>query len=268
MKRIILAAFATLTFTASLYAADVQQPPRPFTDCLTQVPYGSPNVRPNTTTICRMAYLVNHDPVAKIPAWTAHTLTANHAIGCLDREDAFAADQSLPKGQRAEVDDYVKTGYDKGHLVSNADLSWDRQAANESFYMSNMSPQLPSLNRGPWKQLETMVRAWSNEYKHSYTVYAGNIWYNTSKTIGPNKVVVPEKLFKIVIDNNTKQSIAFIMPNLAGISADVPPFQVTVSDVEKITGLTFPVPDNKQVKNAIPAANFKKVTDDKKLVCK
>lgn len=266
MKKLLaVAAFAVLFNFA---AVAQQAPPLPFTSCLEQVPYGSPNVRQNTTTICRKAYLMNHDPVAKIPSWTAHTITPEKAMGCLPRNDAFAADQSIPKGQRAELVDYAKSGYDQGHMVSNADLSWDRQAANESFYLSNMSPQTPSLNRGPWKQLETVVRAWSHEYRHSHTIYAGNIWSANSKTIGPNKVIVPDYLFKIIINNTTKQSYAFMFPNVASLSSDIPPFQTTVFEVERVTGLTFPVPDNKMAKNMMPSANFKKLTDDKKTICK
>jgi endonuclease G len=265
MLKIIAPLLLIFSFSTALAQ---QAPPYPFTHCLNQVPYGSPNVRPNTTTICRKAYLLNHDPVAKIASWTSHTLTPQRAMGCLARDDAFAADQSIKKGDRAEPIDYRGSGYDQGHMVSNADLSWDRQAANESFYLSNMSPQTPSLNRGPWKQLETAVRAWSHEYKHSYTIYAGNVWYPTSKTIGPNKVVVPERLFKIIINNTSKQNLAFLMPNVAGVSSDIKPFQVSVADIETITGLTFPVPDSKIMKNYIPPINFKKLTEDKKIVCK
>jgi endonuclease G len=266
MKKIIASLFVFFVFGGAVLAQ--QAPPRPFTDCLEQVPFGSPNAFPNTMTICRKAYLLNHDPVAKIPRWTAHTLYPARAMGCLPRNDAFAADQAITKGTRAELVDYQKSGYDQGHMVSNADLSWDRQAANESFYLSNMSPQTPSLNRGPWKQLETAVRAWSHEYKHTYTVYAGNIWSQTSKSIGPNKVIVPDYLFKIAINNNTRQSLAFLMPNVAGVNSDYVPFQTTISQIEQITGLTFPSPDNKMMRNPIPPANFKKLTEDKKLICR
>ena len=234
MLRIIAPLLLVFSFSTALAQ---QAPPYPFTDCLNQVPYGSPNVRPNTTTICRKAYLLNHDPVAKIASWTAHTLTPQRAMGCLARDDAFAADQSIQKGLRSEPIDYKGSGYDQGH-------------------------------RGPWKQLETAVRAWSHEYKHSYTIYAGNIWYPTSKTIGPNKVVVPERLFKIIINNTSKQNLAFLMPNVAGVSSEIKPFQVSVAEIESITGLTFPVPDSKMMKNYIPPINFKKLTEDKKIMCK
>ena len=264
-KLFILPIFALFAFNS--YAAE-QIPPLPVAQCAAQVPYGMPSVPSDTTTICRKAYLLNHDGNAKIAVWTAHTLTAKNAIGCLPREDAFAADQSLPKGKRAELADYLRSGYDQGHMVSNADLSWDRQAANESFYLSNMSPQLPGLNRGIWKLLETAARTHAYTNNTSVTIYAGNMWYPTSKTIGPTKVVVPDYLFKIVIDNNAKKSYAFIFPNKEGLGNDLIKFQVSVSDIENASGLSFAVPDAKNVKNTLPTFDYKKITDDKKVVCK
>ena len=94
------------------------------------------------------------------------------------------------------------------------------------------------------------------------------MWYPTSKTIGPNKVVVPDYLFKIVIDNNSKKTFAFIFPNKEALGNDLTKFQVSVADIEKATGLTFPVPDAKMLKNAIPVFDYKKIADDKKTICK
>jgi endonuclease G len=258
----------TLLSIATFSMAAEQPAPLPLTACIKLVPYGTPVSFPNTNTVCRTGYLLNHDPVAKIPHWVAYTLTPAQAISCLPRDDAFASDQSLPKGQRAELFDYQKSGYDQGHIANNADMSFSEQAAMESFILSNMSPQLPGLNRGVWKLLESSVRSWAYQYKHSYTVYAGDIWSASSKTIGPNKVVVPDYLYKIVIDNNTKQSIAFIFPQREGLGNNLTAFQVTVTDVEKATGYSIPVPDSKMIKNPIPATDFKTITEDKKKQCK
>lgn len=265
MKKIL--AFILLAFSAS-FALAQQAPPRPIVECATEVPFGAPVTKPGTATICRTGYLTNVDLVAKIPYWTAHTIVPSDATSCLPRDDAFAADQSLPKGQRAEPTDYAKSGYDQGHMVSNADLSFSAQAQKESFLMTNMSPQLPGLNRGVWKLLETSTRAWAHGNNTVVTVYAGNIWSANSKTIGANKVVVPDYLFKIVVFHNTRQSVAFIFPNKEGLSTNLPAFQTTVAELERITGNTFQVPDNKGMKNPIPVADFKKVTDDKRALCK
>jgi endonuclease G len=246
-----------------------QVAPLPPASCMAFLPYGAPTAKQNTTTICRSAYMVNHDPVAKIPVWVAYTIQPATAISCLPRDDAFAPDMSLPKGQRAELVDYQKSGYDQGHLAPNADMSVSAQAAKESFLLSNMSPQLPGVNRGVWKQLESSVRAWTYTTKHPLTVYAGDIWPPANaRAIGPNKVVVPDVLWKVVVDNTTKQSLAFMFPNREGLATDIKPFQVSVADIEKATGLVIPVPDNKMIKNPVPIADLNAVTTAKKTACK
>ena len=117
-----------------------------------------------TYIICRGGYILEHNNQAKIPGWVAWTLTPDHVISCLPRDDAFAIDQSLGANS-AKPSDYAGSGYDQGHLANDADMSWDDQVEHESFYMSNMSPQLPSVNRGTWKNLESAARAWVYQTK-------------------------------------------------------------------------------------------------------
>jgi endonuclease G len=266
MKKFILSILFILSSFA-VFAAD-QPAPKPVDSCKVQIPYGEPSVKPGNPVICRTAYILEHDPVAKIPNWVAWTLTPEHAIGCADRVDAFAADASLPADKRADPKDYAGSGYDQGHLANNADMSWDPAVARESFYMSNMSPQLPNVNRGTWKNLESAERAWVYQTKHAHTIYAGNIFSTTTKMIGPDKVFVPTDLYKIVIDDVTKKSYAFLFPNKEGIDSDFTKYQVTVAEVEKATGITFPVPDAKNVKNPTIVADLKTLADDKKKQCK
>lgn len=257
---------ALLVTTGFAYAAD-QAPPKPVAACAAMVPYGMPSSKPNEPVICRGGYILEHNNTAKIPGWVAWTLTTEHAISCLPREDAFAPDLSLGPNS-AKPTDYAGSGYDQGHLAPNADMSYNATIARESFIMSNMSPQLPGVNRGTWKNLESAGRAWAYSNKASYTIYAGNIWKPTSKTIGPGKVVVPDFLFKILVNNNTKQSLAFIMPNIPGTDQNFTLYQVTVADVEKASGYTFPVPDAKTAKNKVPPVDLKTITADKKNKCK
>jgi endonuclease G len=269
MKRLKAFLYSLLLFLISFsaFAAD-QQPPKPIDTCKVQVPYGAPSVSSGHPVICRSAYLLEHDPVAKIPNWVAWTLTPEHSIGCVPRSNAFATDQSLPKDQRSTPADYAGSGYDQGHLANAADMLWDAHVGDESFYMSNMSPQLPSVNRGTWKNLESAERAWAYQTKHSFTIIAGNIYSSSSKTIGPDKVVVPDFLFKLVTDNTTKNTYAFLFPHKDGLDSDFTKYQVTVADVEKASGITFYVPDSKTTKNQVPVIDLKTLADDKKNKCK
>lgn len=264
MKKTIIALFIALTSTAAF--AD-QAPPLPVGTCAVQTPYGMPSAQKDHPIVCRHGYILEHDPVAKIPNWVAWTLTKEHAISCLPRDDAFAADQSLPADKRSDPKDYAGSGYDQGHLANNADMSYDPAVARESFLMSNMSPQLPQVNRGTWKSLETTERAMAYDTGHNITIYAGNIYSAKSKKIGKNGVVVPDSLFKILIDDKDLVSYAFLMPNVTNIDPDMNKYQVTVADVEKASGIIFPVPDDKTKKNAFPKVDLSRVTADKKAKC-
>jgi endonuclease G len=250
-----------------------QRPNQPIASCLAEIPYGMPIVGdPNNDVIeCHTAYALAFNKVAKIPDWVAYTLTPEHAIGCLARHNLFVTDNILEPGKRSEPSDYVDSGYDKGHLANDADMSWNQQVQNESFLMSNISPQTPATNRGIWKVLETAVRAWTYDNNVPYTIYTGNIYTPDSNTIGDDKVVVPDYLYKIVINDNTKQIQAYIIPNsMADQGKDLKPFLTNIAEIEKATGITFPIPGNAD-KSTIASnpwpIDLRKLDGDKKKLC-
>ena len=242
MKKLL--AFSFFLLLPNIASAWDQRPNSPISECADELPFGVPSSsKPNTTLKCTEGYALLHDNNAKIPVWAGWTLTPDEAVGCIPRDDGFVADAAIPSGMRSEPGDYVKTGYDKGHIVPNADLSWSKQTMYESFLMSNMSPQLPSLNRGAWKQLESQTRDWAWGRQHNLTVYAGNIYtLGKSKTVGENKVVVPEALYKIIIDNVTGEVMSFYFPNTEKNPSGIEQFSTTVAEIERKTGVTFPVP--------------------------
>ena len=270
MRMIGLAASMLLGTLTTSIAAD-QRAPLPPAQCAQHVPYGAPELaKSDATLICRQGYELYHDNVAKIPSWVAWSITPEHVNGCVARSNAFATDQSLPKGKGSTPADYAGSGYDQGHLANDAHQSWEVTVEHESFLMSNMSPQLPGLNRGIWKLLETSTGAWVFSRQHTLVVYAGNIYSAADKTIGPSKVVVPHQLWKIVIDKNTNEVLAFLFPQAENQGNDLTKVQVTVADVEKASGIVFHLPPgaSKTAKPALWPADFKSVEDNKKTVCK
>jgi endonuclease G, mitochondrial len=259
---------ALLVAALPSYAAD-QRAPLPAAQCAQHVPYGQPVVtKPDAALICRQGYFLYHDNAAKIPVWVAWNITPEHVNGCVARTDAFATDQSLPAGKSATPADYAGSGYDKGHLANDAHQSWDLAVEKESFLMTNMSPQLPGLNRGIWKLLETATGAWTFSRQHTMIVYAGNIYDTASaKKIGAG-VVVPMALYKIVIDKNTGETLAFLFPHKENQGNDLTVVQTTVADIEAQSGIVFAVPGDKKAKPALWPVDFKAVADNKKSVCK
>jgi endonuclease G len=136
----------------------------------------------------------------------------------------------LVSTQTATNADYAKSGYDRGHLAPAADMSWSLQVMQESFYYSNMSPQLPGFNRGIWKKLEEKVRSWAVLYDTLYVV-TGPILESGLPSIGPNKVSVPKAYFKALIAPNQQKGIAFIMPN-AKSDLELAFFSVSIDELE------------------------------------
>lgn len=267
LSLLLLAALASQT----ALAADAR-PSSPITECADELPFGVPAATTqNTTQLCREGYALLHDNGAKIAVWAAWTLLPDETIGCNPREDAFAPDKDLPAGASADPSDYAKSGYDKGHMVPDADMSWSKQTSIESFLMSNMSPQLPNLNRGAWKLLEAQTRAWTWSRKHNLTIYSGNIYSSASKRIGADGVVVPDALYKILIDDVTGEVLAFHFPNIDKQPTDLKPRLTSVAEIEKLTGVVFPVPpgyDKSKVAADVWPGGQAEVMDAKKTTCK
>ena len=218
-----------------------QRAPLPVQQCQVHSPYGFPQTV-GVTPICRQAYLVGYDAAAKLPRYVTYELLPKNALGCVARTNAFATDQSISGG--ATPNDYAGTGYDKGHMSPDGDLSWDVQVEYESFLMTNMSPQAGSLNRGIWKLLETSVRGWAVQRNQSYTVYVGGVYNAQDKKIG-NGVVVPHGFYKIVINNQTKEIAGWIFPHVApypNLGNDLTKFRLPVAQIESAGGVKFAFP--------------------------
>ena len=244
MKRIFLSILLVVAgFDATAWT---QRQPNPVQACSVHQPYGFAQTQRQLQPICRQAYLVAYDAAAKLPNYVAYELLPQNALGCVARTNAFAADQSVLNG--ATPADYAGTGYDKGHMAPDGDLSWDTQVEFESFLMTNMSPQAGSLNRGIWKLLETSVRGWSYQLGNNFTVIAGGLYSAQDKTIGKG-VVVPHAFYKIVINNNTGAVAAWEFPHVApypNLGNDLTKFRVPIQQLEQAAGIQFKFPPNAQ----------------------
>lgn len=239
MKKLLSIA---LVLVAGLAQAWEQRDPLPVQACAVHSPYGFAQTQRAVQPICREAYLVAYDAPVKIPAYVAYTLTPQNALGCVARENVFAADASVPGGARP--DDYTGTGYDKGHAAPNGDVSYTKQVMWESFLMTNMYPQHGSLNRGIWKLLETSVRGWAIQTNQSYTIFTGAFYGAGDPTIGAG-VIVPHGYYKIVINNNTKQIAGWVFPHTkpyVNLGTDLVKFRQPVANIMKEAGVTYAFP--------------------------
>ncbi len=190
-------------------------------------------------SLFRTGYILQYDPLKRIPVWVAWRLTADHTDGNHKREGIKFTEDEDVEDPRATDADYRGSGYDRGHMCPSGDNKWSRKAQEESFLFTNICPQLHNLNAGDWNELEKRCRHWAKAYGEVYIVCGPVLLNKKHKTIGRNKVVVPEAFFKVVLRlGDDPQAIGFIYRNEERNSA-MSSYVNTVDDVERITGLDF-----------------------------
>ena len=208
----------------------------------------------------RTGYVASYNKTTLLPNWVAWHLTAERTEGSAKRSGVdFAEDTEVPE-PRATDWDYYNSGYGRGHMCPAADNKWSKKAMEESFLFTNMCPQNGNLNRGDWNEMEMACRKWAKKYGDLYIVCGPILYKGKHKTIGKNKVVVPEAFFKVVLrTGDDPQAIGFIYKNTSG-NRPKDSYVNTVDEVERITGIDFfpSLPDDveKNVEATADIANW------------
>ncbi|MFZ4456247.1 MAG: DNA/RNA non-specific endonuclease [Bacteroidales bacterium] len=208
-----------------------------------------PAIHKGEEVVTHLGYTLSYNEKHEQANWVAYQLTAEETEKAFDRSNKFKPDPDVAT-ESANNADYKGSGYDRGHLAPAADMSWSREAMQESFYYSNMSPQVPAFNRGIWKELEEQVRDWARSNRAIYVV-TGPVLEDGLPTIGPNGVSVPRYYYKVILDYTKPdlKSIGFVLPN-EGSDKPLSAFAVSVDEVERITHLDFfpTLPDDVEAK--------------------
>ena len=233
--RALFTALLLWSFSAALTAALASGPGE---KCKEFLLYGLPGA--TGELLCRTGFALAHDATTKTPVWVAQRMTPERLVNRVTRTDRFAADPDLPPGKRAELEDYRGSGYDRGHMAPAADMRWSVQAMEESFYLSNMAPQVgPGMNRGVWAEIESTIRRWVSQRGELF-IFTGPILARPSpEKIGPNAVAVPTHFYKVVFDPVRVETIAFVVPNAPHANRKIEEFITSVRDIEARTGLDF-----------------------------
>ena len=173
--------------------------------------------------------------------WAAYCLEKEELVKNASRGDDFRADPEITTGS-ATLADYKKSGYDRGHLAPAADFAFSEEAMSESFFLSNMSPQAPGLNREIWQYLEGQVRTWADRFGKVYVI-TGPVLEKPAEaydSIGENQVSIPEFYYKVLLvpTHESLMSIGFIIPNKK-CKDTFWDYAVTIDEVERRTGLDF-----------------------------
>jgi endonuclease G len=195
---------------------------------------------PDHDVLCRKGYVLAHNAERKVADWVLEELTAERLVGPADRRRArFLGDPDV--GARgAAPGDYRGFPYHRGHLAAAEDMKWSQEAMAESFYMTNVAPQVGrGFNTGVWKSLEARMRRWAAR-RERLIVITGPIYGPASRGIGPaGDIAVPEAFFKIAYDPDRKHAIAFLLPNQSGSAKYLAERIVAIREIEDLTGLDF-----------------------------
>ncbi len=205
----------------------------------TQSSWAMPAILPTETVTQHSAYSLVYNHKHMQAKWVAYNLTYGNTVGGAERSSKFSIDPSISP-RTAVTSDYSKTGYDRGHLAPAGDMKFSAQAMSESFYMSNVSPQLPGFNRGIWKKLEEQFRSWAPSSHPVFVVTGPVLTDPISSHIGQTcSISVPQRFYKIMLDTaSPMRAIAFVLPNNSS-TQPLSSFAMSIDEAERITGIDF-----------------------------
>ena len=194
-------------------------------------------------------FLLAYSRERQIPLWVGYELTAEELAGDLERLDYFSKDDDL--GDSSPVSSsYTGSGYDRGHMIPAADVKWSEAAMADSFLMSNVAPQIPELNRGPWRDWKSGDTGTGEGGRSCYCLLPDRSSRRINiPGLAVGGTVIPLYYFKVVLDYREPgiRAWGFLMPNTGEMLADreYEDFLFSVDRVEEFTGYNFfsPLPD-------------------------
>jgi endonuclease G len=193
------------------------------------------NVRLSSQTLqlCFLAYGVLHSGLTRTPLWSAEHLTA-YALGGAHqtrRRNVFHPELLIEANQRAEISDYVRSGYDRGHMTPSGDMP-DAEAQGQSFSLANVVPQAPKLNRGLWEGVEATVRTLAQKEGELYVV-TGPVFAGIELQALQGRVLIPTSIWKAVYDPRIGAAGVYIVANTDIAEAQ----SISVSQLRDLTGV-------------------------------
>ena len=176
----------------------------------------NPRLGQRTTLLCNDAYAVLASGVTHGAIWSAEHPTAAslEAARGTPREGKFHAEDRLPPGDQARLEDYRQSGFDRGHMAPSGDMP-DAAAQQQTFSLANMVPQTAQLNRGIWAGIEMAVRHLAMRRGELYLVTGPAFEGQNLQSIGPDGVLVPSSTWKAVYDPRAGEAGAYVCTNVA-----------------------------------------------------
>lgn len=231
--------------------------------------------QPNNYLMEKPEFALSYSRDRGIPNWVSWHLSSEW-VGSLSRFDTFRPDPQVPpEWYRVQSFDFSGSGFDRGHLVPNADRDHEasRPINQATFLMTNMMPQAPDNNQGPWANFENYLRTLLAD-SEIYVVAGGSGTGGTGSNgyatlIANGNVAVPAWTWKAVLilpkyDGNDVErvdagtrTLAVIMPNAQGIRTSDPndwrAYVSTIDAVESLSGYDLFSNVPQAVQNSIEA---------------
>lgn len=194
-----------------------------------------PVSKSQNVVLCKKRYAIGFSVAQKAPMWTSEKLTADNVkASTIARKDDWRSDPEINPISQPQQKEFIGVSYDKGHMVPYEDLADDAQAADESFFLTNIVPQYFSQNRGVWKNIEGKVRKLALTKGPIYIV-TGPIFTSTTPLTLKLGTPIPDSTYKVVFVPSTKEVYTLIVPNNATAkSSDLPKFNTTLQNLQKL----------------------------------
>ncbi len=212
--------------------------------------------------VSREGYSLGYSGFMRSALWVCEIIEANELTGDAKRKNRFKADPLIPGQWQSQLSDYKYSGFDRGHLAAAGNYKHDQELNNESFYLSNMAPQVPGFNQQIWRELEELSREYVDEFDTGIYVITGGFLedHRELRSIGANKVVVPSHFYKILVRESYGEhtSLAFVLENRKHRRPfHFAAFLVSIDSIEARTGQDFfprmPATEQRQLEGAAAA---------------
>jgi endonuclease G, mitochondrial len=235
MMRLATGLFALAFACGAAHAGD-------FGACRDEFANGMPPVIPHVKALepralCFDEFAVLHSGLSHTPVYVAERLNGRLLLDARynHRTNRFFADARLPRSERAELDDYRGSGFDRGHMAPAADMATE-EAMAQSFSLANMVPQAPINNRKAWASIEKATRHYAMRAAGDVYVITGPVFDKGPMTIGADHVWVPQHLFKLVYDPATHRAWVHWLDNTNEARSGKP---ISYEELVKRTGIEF-----------------------------
>jgi endonuclease G, mitochondrial len=223
MKKILV---SFLLFAATANAA-----------CDNMVAWGFPKPKQETISLCQIGYYTEWNSATKNPMYSAEYLIEENVSGVENRRGEFKPHPNIPAEKQASNWDYARSGFDRGHMAPAGDMRKDSAAMQQSFYLTNMVPQYPDLNRRVWAGLERYVRLKVTPDRPLYVI-TGPVYDGSKKMIG-NGVYIPSHTFKVIYDLRNNKVASYMVPNAQKVEGALSTYFVEYERIEELTGINF-----------------------------